>query len=316
MSRPSPPRAAYVAWLAICTIWGTSYLAIKIALETLPPMLITGSRYALAGGLLLGWLAATRRRLPPRAAWPGMVMVGFLMLSLGNGLLVAAELYVPSGLTAVLVATTPFWMVGVDAVQRGGDRLTLRHWAGLALGFAGILLLVWGDVFTPQGFSWRFAAGVVALQFACLSWSIGSVIGRRQAIAISPFSASAVQMLTAGLIVLVASLLVDDWTAVRVTWRSGLALAYLAIFASLIAFVAYTYALMHLSTSFVSLYAYINPIVAVILGAVAAGEPFGLQHGVAIAIILGATAVVSTAPSRDDAVASPRGPGAAEPVVD
>ncbi len=295
------PTLAYVAWVAICLIWGTSYLAIKIALETLPPLLITGVRYAAAGALLLGWLAGTRQALPPRRQWPGLAAVGILMLAVGNGFLVAAEQYVPSGLTAVLVATTPFWMVGVETRQRGGERLSARQWTGLLVGFAGLLLLVWPEIFTRAGVSWGFVAGVVALQVACLGWAVGSAVGKRQALAASPAAASSVQMLAAGLTVLGLATALGDWPGLlSASARSLLALAYLTVMASLVAFVAYTYALTRLPTSLVSTYAYVNPVVAVALGAAVAGEPFDARVGVAMAVILASTAIVSTGGRRLD----------------
>jgi len=290
-----PPPAAYLAWVAICVIWGTSYLAIKIALETVSPLLITGLRYAAAGALLMVWVVARRQPLPSRRDWPGLVAVGLLMFAVGNGLLVAAEQSVPSGLTAVLVATTPFWMVGVEGRLEGGERITRRQWLGLGVGFGGILLLVWPEIFTGHGVSWTFAAGVVALQVACLGWAVGSSFGRRQAMAASPSQASAAQMLSAGLVMLVLATAAGDWGVLGLASpRSLRALLYLTLVASLAAFVAYTYALMHLPSSFVSLYAYITPIVAVGLGAALAGEPFTPRVAVAMGVILVSTAIVSS----------------------
>lgn len=290
-----PPTLAYVAWVAICLIWGTSYLAIKIALETLPPLLITGVRYAAAGALLLAWLAGTRQLLPPRGQWPGLAAVGILMLAVGNGFLVAAEQHVPSGLAAVLVATTPFWMVAVEARQRGGERLSARQWSGLLVGFGGLLLLVWPEIFTRTGVSWGFVAGVLALQVACLGWAVGSAVGKRQALAASPAASSSVQMLAAGVTVLVLATALGDWPALVVaSTRSVLALAYLTLVASLVAFVAYTYALVRLPMALVSTYAYVNPVVAVALGAAVAGEPFDARIAVAVILVLASTALVST----------------------
>lgn len=288
------PSTAYVAWIAICLIWGTSYLAIKVALETLPPLFITGLRYGVAGALLLAWLVVRRQGVPPARSWPGLAAVGVLMLAVGNGFLVAAQQHVPSGLAAVLVATTPFWMVGVERFQRGGERVAAGQWLGLVLGFAGIVLLVWPEIVTGTGVSWGFAGGMAALQFACLGWAVGSAVGRRQAMAASPAQASAVQMVSAGVAVLTVATVTGDWgTLAAASGRSLAALAYLTIVASLIAFVAYTYALTHLPTPFVSLYAYVNPVVAVALGAVAAGEPFTGRIAAAMAMILASTALVS-----------------------
>jgi drug/metabolite transporter (DMT)-like permease len=295
------PTAAYVAWGAICVIWGTSYLGIKIALETLPPLLITGLRYAVAGALLLGWMIARRQGLPPARNWPALAAVGVLMLSVGNGFLVAAQQYVPSGFAAVLVATTPFWMVAIEARQRGGERLGRRQWAGLTVGFAGLLLLVWPELFTRTGISWPFVGGVAALQFACLGWAVGSAVGKRQALAASPVQASSVQMLAAGLVILALATAGGDWQALSTaSARSLLALGYLTVVASLVAFVAYTYALTRLPTSFVSTYAYVNPVVAVALGAAVAGEPFSARIALAMAVILASTALVSAGRRLDE----------------
>jgi drug/metabolite transporter (DMT)-like permease len=293
---------AYVAWVAICVIWGTSYLAIKIALETLSPLLVTGLRYAVAGALLLAWLVVARQGLPPARSWPGMAAVGVLMLGVGNGFLVAAEQYVHSGLAAVLVSTTPFWMAGVERFQRGGERVSAVQWLGLLVGFGGILLLVWPEIFTGAGVSWAFAGGVLALQLACLGWAFGSAIGKRQALAASPVQSSAAQMASAGVAVLAVATVSGDWAGLgAVSARSVAAMAYLTVVASLIAFVAYTYALAHLPTSFVSLYAYVNPVVAVALGAAAAGEPFTGRIAIAMVLILVSTAIVSS--QREDPAA-------------
>jgi drug/metabolite transporter (DMT)-like permease len=295
MAGSSPPRAAYAAWGGICFVWGTSYLAIKIALETVPPLMITGLRYGVAGAVLLVWLAVRRQPLPAARQWPGLAAIGVLMLAVGNGFLVYAEQHVPSGLAAVLLATTPFWMAGIDVWTRPGESLSGRQVAGLLLGFAGILLLVWPDLFSAQGFSWAYALGVIGLQLACAGWAFGSFIGRRQALAVAPVQAAAAQMLAAGAVVLLLATVTGQAGALRFTARSATALGYLTVFASLAAFVAYTFALTHLPMSFVSLYAYVNPVVAVALGALFAGEPFNARIAAAMAIILASTALASSA---------------------
>src|SRR5436309_8784966 len=135
-------RRAYAAWVAVCLIWGTTYLAIRIALETIPPLVMGGLRYFIAGLLLMAILRTRGDRLPGPRAWPSLAVLGLLLLGFGNGGVVWAEQTVPSGLTAVLVATSPFWMVGLDAVLPGGTRLGARRAAGLVVGFLGIVLLV------------------------------------------------------------------------------------------------------------------------------------------------------------------------------
>ena len=161
-------RLAYGAWLAVCVIWGTTYLGIRIALESVPPFLMSGIRWTIAGTLLALILRLRGERLPGRSAVPRLALLGFLFIGLGNGGVVWAEQWVPSGLTAVIVAMSPLWMVGVERAF-GGERLTARTLAGLALGFAGIVLLVWPELFTEaiQG----FGLGVLALQLAELGWA-------------------------------------------------------------------------------------------------------------------------------------------------
>jgi len=134
---------AYAAWLAVCLIWGTTYLAIRIALESIPPALIGGIRYTIAGGVLVAWLRARGQRLPARSAWPGLALIGVLLIAVGNGFVIWAEQWVPSGISAVVVASAPFWMSGFDAMAVGGERLQRRTVGGLGVGFAGIVLLVW-----------------------------------------------------------------------------------------------------------------------------------------------------------------------------
>ena len=147
---------AWAAWLCICVVWGTTYLAIRIALETLPPALMGAMRWIAAGTLLSTMLRARGERLPEWRAWPSLALLGVLMIGVGNGGVVWAEQTVPSGLTAVLVSSTPFWIVGIERVMPNGDALTLRRLAGLSLGFSGIVLLVWPFLV------WAVAASVIA----------------------------------------------------------------------------------------------------------------------------------------------------------
>lgn len=299
-------RNAYLAWASICLIWGTTYLGIKIALESIPPFLMGGLRYVTAGVILAVALRVQGRAMPSWRAMPGYLLSGALLLGVGNGGVIWAELYVPSGLAAVMVAAVPFWMVGLEALLPGGERLSRRAVLGLMVGFAGIVLLVWPDLKFDAAGGWRFAAGVVALQLACLGWALGSSYSRRKngsAGQVDPITGSAFQMLFGGGVMLAAGTLTGEWSALAFTSRTATALAYLIVAGSLVGFVAYIYALTHLSTSFVSLYAYVNPIVAVALGTLILDEPFGWRLVIAISIILGGMAIVSAkrpAGSRTD----------------
>jgi drug/metabolite transporter (DMT)-like permease len=160
--------------MAVCLIWGTTYLGIRISLETMPPMIMAGLRWTFAGGLLAAYMATRGERLPRPRGWGNALVLGFLMLVMGNGGVVWAEQSVPSGLAAVVVASSPFWMAGVEAFRKDGERMTWRTAAGFVLGFLGILLLVWPELWRGGTGGHRFVAGVIALQIACLGWSIGS----------------------------------------------------------------------------------------------------------------------------------------------
>ncbi len=302
-------RTAYLAWTAICLIWGTTYLAIKIALETIPPFLMGGLRYASAGALLGAIAIATRQPLPERAAWRHHLISGTLLLGLGNGGVILAEQWVASGLAAVVVAATPFWMVGIETLLPGGDRLTRRTVAGLLIGFSGIVLLVWPDLGSGAT-GWTVGAGLASLQIASIGWALGSAYSRRHASAGHALGDAAFQMLFGGLVMLAAGTLLGEWATLTFTTHTALALAYLTIAGSLVGFAAYIYALTHLPTAFVSLYAYVNPIVAVVLGWLVLGEPLGWRLAAAIAIILSAMAIVSTrssAANRVDEATTTRG---------
>lgn len=291
---PEQRRNAYVAWATICLVWGTTYLGIKIALETIPPFLMGGLRYVIAGSILAAVLRLQGKPMPPLSALPGFLLSGALLLGVGNGGVIWAEMYVPSGLAAVMIASTPFWMTGIEALLPGGERLTSRSILGLFVGFTGILLLVWPDLKFDAAGGWHFTAGVIALQLACLGWVLGSSYSKRRRGATDPITASAFQMLLGGGVMLLAGTLNSEWATLSFSARTAGALIYLIVAGSLIGFVAYIYALTHLSPSFVSLYAYVNPVVAVALGTLVLGEPFGLRLSIAVAIILLGLTIVTT----------------------
>jgi drug/metabolite transporter (DMT)-like permease len=287
---------AITAWAVVCIVWGTTYLGIRIALETIPPMLMAAFRWIAAGSLTLGVFAIRRERLPPPATFGSLAILGVLLLGFGNGGIVWAEQTVPSGLTAVLAATSPFWMVGIDAFMPDGDRLTIRRVAGLVVGFAGIVLLVWPELHS-RGSGRAFLQGVLAAQLACLGWAVGSTYSRRHARSENVLGSAAYQMLFGGLFLLTIGLLRGEWAALRFTPRTAGALAYLTLFGAVLAFSAYAYALKHLPIAFVSLYAYINPVIAVALGTLVLAEPFTVRTMVSAAVVLAGVWAVS-APAR------------------
>lgn len=290
---PAQRRLAYFAWTAVCLIWGTTYLGIRVSLESMPPMLMGGLRWTLAGGLLVAYLVARRQPLPPRSRWGGIVLLGFLMLVLGNGGVVVAEQWIPSGLAAVLVASSPFWMAGIEALLSDGEPLRRNVVAGLVLGFAGIVVLVWPELSLDGS---RFLLGVIAVQIACAGWSAGSAYSRRHARQDNVLGTTALQMLAGGVMMLALGTARGEWAQLFFTPRSATAFLYLSTIGAIGGFVAYTYALRHLDVSFVSLYAYINPLIAVALGIVLLSEPFDLRMAAAAALVLAGVAVVRWKP--------------------
>ena len=285
-----PPRLAWIAWIAVCIIWGTTYLGIRVSLESIPPALMAGFRWTIAGTILATVVLARGGSLPPRRTWPGLALLGLLMIGFGNGFVVWAEQFVPSGLTAVIVATSPFWMVSSEAVF-GGERLGRGALAGLIVGFAGIVLLVWPDIRAGGAHAAQFVGGIAALQLASAGWAAGSSFAKRHQ-QDDIVAATAMQMLFGGLLMLSIGTLAGEWTRLVFTPRTAGALTYLTLVGSLGGFVAYIYALRHLPVSTVSLYAYINPIIAVVLGALLLGEPFSSRVIAAAGLVLAGLALV------------------------
>ena len=292
MADSGPPRQAWLAWIAVCVIWGTTYLAIKVALETIPPFLMGGLRYLLAGGVLAAFVLARGGVLPDKRSWPGIALMGAFMLGLGNGGVVWGAQFLTSGLTAVLIATSPFWMVSVDAMVTPGQQFHWRHWVGLGVGFGGIVLLVWPDITGGGAASRNFAWGVVAVQIACAGWAVGSAYARRDVPPADVLGAAALQMIFGGLLMLAVATWLGEWSGLHWSTRTSVAFAYLTVAGSVVAFTAYAYALRHLDVAIVSLYTYINPIIAVALGAAILGEPVGARMIAAAAVIVAGVVIV------------------------
>ncbi|MCU1227369.1 MAG: DMT(drug/metabolite transporter) superfamily permease [Acidobacteria bacterium] len=289
---------AYVAFATVCFVWGTTYLAIRVAIETIPPLLLTGLRFTIAGLVLWAIGAMRGERLPrqPRI-WLHAVIAGVLLICIGNFAVVWAEQWVPSGMAALLVATAPFWAALIE-LFRGQEKVGLQRGIGMLIGFVGVALLV-----TPRGpdGAWdvHFLLGAAAIQIGCLAWQYGSIHGKHELKSISPLMSSTLQMLAGGIILDVAGLAAGELPRFHVNTRTLFALIYLTIFGSIIAYSAYIYALSKLRATNVSLYAYVNPVVAVILGWMILNEQLTPMSFVAMIVILGGVALVQSA--RNDA---------------
>jgi len=211
--------------------------------------MVSGARYLVAG-LILGAIVLSRGvSMPSRDSWPGHALLGFLMLGVGNGAMVMAERWVPSGMTAVMAATIPFWMIGAEALTSDGDSLSLQLIAGLLVGFSGILLLVWPDVASGDARGHQYLFGIIALQVACIGWAVGSAVSRRHARNENVLSAAAMQMTFGGLFMLAVGTARGEWSHLSFSMRSTVAEIYLILAGSIIGYTAYTYALRHLPTA-------------------------------------------------------------------
>ncbi len=285
-------RLAWIAWVTICVVWGTTYLAIKIALATIPPFLMGGLRYIAAGLMLAGLARMGGHALPPVNTWGRLSLLGFLMLLLGNGGVAWGSQHLASGLVAVLVGMSPFWMTGVDAMMRDGKQLSRRQWIGLVIGFAGITMLVWPDITAGGAAGRNVALGVAALQVACAGWAVGSAYTRRHVLPGHVLGAAAVQMAAGGVFMLAAGTLLGEWARLSFTVPTSLAWLYLVVFGSVIGFGAYSYALQHLDVAVVSLYTYVNPVIAVALGTIVLDEPFHVRMALAAGVIAAGMLIV------------------------
>jgi drug/metabolite transporter (DMT)-like permease len=297
------------AFAAIYVLWGSTYLAILFAIETLPPFWMAASRFLIAGALLYVWARWRGAPAPSRRHWRGAATVGALLLLGGNGGVVWAEQRVPSGLAALLVATVPLWMVMLDGVGRGWRRPPLQVMAGIAIGLGGVALLVGPG--TLAGGHAVDPLGAAVLVLASLSWASGSLYARRAPLPSSPLLGTAMEMLGGGLFLVVAGLVAGEHHRLDLAAaspKSLLAVAYLVVFGSLVGFTAYVFLLRHTRPALVATYAYVNPVVAVLLGWAFAGEPLSARTLLAGAVIVGAVVLITTHRAAKE-------PVAAEPAV-
>jgi drug/metabolite transporter (DMT)-like permease len=288
-----------LAFLSIYTIWGSTYLAIRFAIETFPPFLMAATRFLIAGGVLYTWMRLKGAPGPTRANWKAAAIVGGLLLLGGNGGVTKAEQVIPSGLAAVLITIVPIWMALLELLRKDRIVPTLHVVLGLVLGFGGVVLLVGpGDLAGSGGLNPLWTGVLI---FASLSWAIGSVYSRTTPLPKTPLLGSGMEMLVGGALLLVASLVFGEWVGFQPGNISLLSLAsfiYLIVFGSLIAFSSYVWLLTKTTTARASTYAYVNPVVAVLLGYFLAGEQLTLRTLLASSVIVIAVVVITTFKSR------------------
>jgi drug/metabolite transporter (DMT)-like permease len=288
---PSPPssqRFVIPALAAVYFIWGSTYLAMRVAVEGLPPFMMASARFVLTGLVLLGFLKARGAPWPTLKQWLAATPVGALMFVLGNGTVAYAEKHISSGVAAVVCGTMPLWVAAFGRFF--GEKTTAREWLALVLGFGGVAVLSMGGELKADPFS------AVVLFAAPLSWALGSLLARRLPLAKGLMSA-ATQMLTGGVVMAFVSLAAKEEVPKSPPLASVLAWAYLAIFGSLVAYSAYTYLLANTRSAVATSYAYVNPAIAVAMGVAMGGEHAGVEVFVAVALIIAATVLVMRKPA-------------------
>lgn len=295
-----PSRSALVlAFASIYLLWGSTYLGIRVAVETMPPFLMAGARFLTAGVLLFTFLKLRGAAWPTLQQWRANAIIGAFLLVSGNGFVVWAELNVPSGITALLVGVTPLFIVLTEWIWPGGSRPGGVTAGALLLGFAGTVWLVAPWETTTQGAI--NPAGALAVVAACISWSIGSIYARHSRHGMDPFVASSLQLFSGGAGLMVVALLHGDFGRfdfAAISARSWTAFAHLVIAGSIIGFSTFVWLMKHSTPARVATYAYVNPIVAVFLGWIILGEPISSRTLVASAIIVTAVVIITRQTTR------------------
>jgi drug/metabolite transporter (DMT)-like permease len=301
----APAWEIWVALTSVYIIWGSTYLAIRFAIDTIPPFLMAAVRFIIAGTLLYLFRRWRGDPAPLPREWRSAIIIGFCLIAGGNGAVVWAEQRVPTGLTALMIGMTPLWIVALDWIrpfhrlrgQPGGRRPPMQALLGVLVGFFGVVLLIGLNAFGSLG--GVDPLGALALVLGTFLWASGSLYNRTARLPRSPFMATAMEMLAGAGVLLILSLVAGDWAKLdlaAVTSKSLLAMAYLVVFGSWIAFSAYVWLLRVAPTPLVATYAYVNPVVALALGSLFAGEKITPRDLVAAAFILGAVVLTTTAP--------------------
>jgi drug/metabolite transporter (DMT)-like permease len=293
---PRAPRGRLIlAFALVYVIWGSTYLAILYAVQTIPPFLMAATRFALAGALLYAWSMSRREERPTRRMWRDAAITGVLLLCGGNGAVVWAEQHVPSGIAALIVAVVPVWMVLIDWLRPQGARPAGRVFVGLALGLGGLVMLVGFDVV-------RGGAGSVDLLSAgilvagSLAWAIGSIYNRHSARPKSALLGTGMQMIGGSIALAILALGRGEpsrFDLASVSAASLIAWVYLVLIGGVVGFTAYIYLLHSTTPAKASTYAYVNPVVAVFLGWAVAGEPVTARTVVAAGVILSGVALIT-----------------------
>jgi drug/metabolite transporter (DMT)-like permease len=294
MHPPPSQMKLLAAFASVYFIWGSTYLGIRIAIETIPPLLMAGIRFIIAGTLLYLWGVFRGHERPTLTHWKSTAIIGLMLLLVGNGGLSWSEQLIPSGVAALLVAVSPLWFILLEWMQ-GGIKPTVGVFLGLFLGTFGIMVLI--DPANLVGGMSINILGALVLLGSSICWAVGSIYSRRAKLPSSPALANGMEMLIGGVGLLIVSAVIGEWSSFHptaVTTRSLLAVGYLIVFGSIIGFSSYVWLLRATTPARASTYAYVNPIVAVIIGWLVAGETLSGRVLIAAALIIAAVAAITT----------------------
>jgi drug/metabolite transporter (DMT)-like permease len=287
----------WISLLLVYLIWGSTYLAIRYAVETIPPFLMAGTRFLTAGLIFFAWRRLAGDPRPTLKQWSSAAVIGLLLLVGGNAMLSWAEQNVPSGIAALMIGSVPLWMAVIEAVRPGGKRPNWLGILGLMVGFGGIALLIGPDLIPGSKTSLQ-PLGFAALLFASLSWSAGSVYSHHAELPSSPLLSTGMEMLAGGVGTILLGTVTGEWHSLilsQVALRSWLGLTYLVVFGSMVGFTAYTWLLRNAPLALVSTYAYVNPLIAILLGSLLASELLTPRILTAAFIIIASVVVVNLA---------------------
>jgi drug/metabolite transporter (DMT)-like permease len=299
-STPKPQRwKLLLAFAIIYFVWGSTFLAIRIGVQEVPPFLLAGVRFLAAGAILYAWMRATGTAQPTRREWASVTLLAVLIFLVDYGCVFWAEQRVPSGITAVMMATIPVFTALAEILILRTQQLTFRLSIALVIGLAGVAVLVSRSV--SFGDAPIESSGALALVVGAISWSLASVLSRKLPLPQSKFMSSGAQMLVGGILLLLAAATFGEFHnfhAQQVSARAWLALAYLIVAGSIVAFTAYVWLIHHEAPTKVGTYAYVNPVVAVILGYFLAGEPIGARTVLGTIFVLVSVVVITTTPKK------------------
>ncbi|MBK7452467.1 MAG: EamA family transporter [Anaerolineales bacterium] len=285
----------WLALFALYIVWGSTYLGIKVAIETIPPFFHAGVRFLASGLILVIWQRAAGQQMPTRRQWISTAIIGNFLLLGGNGLVSWAEQFIPSGIAALIIASVPLFLVVAEAIRPNGVKPNWQSIVGLLIGFLGIYVLI-NPTEAAAGAGLNIY-GVVALLFACLLWATGSVYSKSADLPKASLMSTGAQMLMGSIGLFIVSLVTGElngWNPAEVSTRSLAGLGYLITIGSIVGFGSYTWLLQNAPISLVATYAYVNPIVAILLGVWLANETLEPRIGLATAIIIGSVVFINS----------------------